>query len=90
MHKLIKIWSKTCNPCLNLNEHFNKVNDKYPLIEIENIELTDTIKKEYNVIKIPLLILYEDTKEISRFQNSNINNVLDWLSMIFNDNEEDF
>lgn len=90
MYKLIKIWSQTCNPCLNLNENFDKVKNKYSTLSLESIELTDNIKKEYNVVKIPLLILYKDSKEISRFQNSNIDNVLDWLSMIFNDNEDDF
>lgn len=81
MYSLIKITSVSCNPCKILTEDFEEVTDTYPELKIEEIELNNTIKENFKVEKVPLLILKENETEISRLQNSRIDKVMEWLKL---------
>lgn len=60
---------------VHINAEFNKSNDWYALDQLEDarvfngyIERAPTIKKEYNVTKVPTLILLYDRKEVMRWE----------------------
>jgi thiol-disulfide isomerase/thioredoxin len=81
MYSLVKITSKTCTPCKILSEDFEEVTETFPELNIEEIELNDTVKEKFKVEKIPLLILTENNNEIGRLQNSRIDKVMEWLKL---------
>jgi thioredoxin-like negative regulator of GroEL len=88
MYSLIKIISNKCTPCKILEEDISEITDTFNFLTINSIEISDSIKEKYNIDKVPLLILMEDNKEISRLQSSDINKVMVWLKLNLISNDD--
>lgn len=64
-----KFGTKYCGDCRRLSMMLKKIN-----INFEEIEINEKIAKELNIQTIPVLIKYENDKEIGRmFGLSNLN-----------------
>ncbi len=68
MKKLLVVSAVWCPSCLILNKHLKKLNED---IEIEitklDYDLDEDIVEEYNVVeKLPVVILLDNDKEVSR------------------------
>jgi|TARA_R110000787_G_scaffold42718_5_gene104979 hypothetical protein len=62
------------NALVHINADFNKSNDWYGLTIVENtkiyngyIDSNPAIKKKYNVVRVPTLILFKDGVEVERW-----------------------
>ena len=62
------------NALVHINAEFNKSNDWYGLTIVENtkiyngyIDSNPAIKKKYNVVRVPTLILFKDGVEVERW-----------------------
>ena len=62
------------NALVHINAEFNKSNDWYGLTIVENtkiyngyIDSNPAIKKKYNVVRVPTLILFKDGQEVERW-----------------------
>lgn len=67
--KIVKITSTWCPSCLIMNNVFNKINKKYPDLEVitYDYDFDEEMVSKYNVGEIlPVLIFMEDDKEIGR------------------------
>jgi len=63
------------NALVHINAEFNKSNDWYGLRVVDNTKIyngyldkTPAIKKKYNVVRVPTLILFKDGQEIERWE----------------------
>ena len=63
------------NALVHINAEFNKSNDWYGLNVVDGVkvyngylETNPAIKDKYNITKVPTLILYQDGKEIERWE----------------------
>ncbi|MBQ9181137.1 MAG: thioredoxin family protein [Bacilli bacterium] len=67
--KIVKITSTWCPSCIIMNNVFNKINKKYPDLEVitYDYDFDEEMVSKYNVGEIlPVLIFMEDDKEIGR------------------------
>ena len=62
------------NALVHINADFNKSNDWYGLTIVQNtkiyngyIDSNPAIKKKYNVVRVPTLILFKDGVEVERW-----------------------
>ena len=62
------------NALVHINAEFNKSNDWYGLTIVHNtkiyngyIDSNPAIKKKYNVVRVPTLILFKDGQEVERW-----------------------
>lgn len=62
------------NALVHINAEFNKSNDWYGLTIVQNtkiyngyIDSNPAIKKKYNVVRVPTLILFKDGVEVERW-----------------------
>ena len=67
--KIIKVGALWCPACLITNKAINKIKEEYPDIVVEELDYDydeDEVSK-YNVgTKLPVLIFFEDSKEVTR------------------------
>ena len=62
---LVDFYANWCGPCKMLSPLVEKVNDEIEVAKVDVDELDD-LAREYGVMSIPCLILFEDGKEQKR------------------------
>ena len=70
----LSVYAYGQNALVHINADFNKSNDWYGLTIVENtkiyngyIDSNPAIKKKYNVVRVPTLILFKDGVEVERW-----------------------
>jgi thioredoxin 1 len=68
MIKCLEFSAIYCNPCKILSQTLNKIQNEYPNINIESIDIDDfpELAKKYNIKSLPTLIFYKDNNEVTR------------------------
>lgn len=67
--KIIKVSALWCPACLITNKAMNKIKEEYPDITIEELDYDydeDEVSKYDVGSKLPVLIFFEDDKEVAR------------------------
>ena len=62
---LVDFYADWCGPCKMMAKTLEKVESDLKVIKI-NVEEFEKLAREYGVMSIPTLILFEDEKEIKR------------------------
>ncbi|MCD6092344.1 MAG: thioredoxin [Bacteroidales bacterium] len=68
---LVDFWAPWCQPCLDQNPILDEIAKEIsPLARVYKVNVNDNrvISDKEGVKNIPLLILYQDSKQIARFQ----------------------
>ena len=82
--RIVKIGSMTCTSCIIMNNVMNKIKNNYS-VEIEELDYDFNDIEKYNVGKIlPVIIFYNDNKEIKRIEGEHSYNEIEG---IINDEE---
>lgn len=66
---LLDFWAPWCGPCMMIGpvlEEISKENDDVVIGKI-NIDNDDVLAQTFNVVSIPTLIYFEDSKKVSNF-----------------------
>ena len=66
---IVDFWAPWCGPCKMFGPIFEKVSNNYDNIKFCKVNVDEdlsNISKEYGVMSIPTLILFEDGKETKR------------------------
>ncbi|HAG15477.1 MAG TPA: thiol reductase thioredoxin [Bacteroidales bacterium] len=70
-YALVDYWAPWCQPCLDQNPMLEEIAKALsPRIKVFKVDINDNrvISNKEGVRNIPLLILYQDSKQIARFQ----------------------
>jgi thioredoxin 1 len=70
-YALVDYWAPWCQPCLDQNPLLEEIAKALsPRIKVFKVDINDNrvISNKEGVRNIPLLILYQDSKQIARFQ----------------------
>lgn len=61
-YKLLDFWAPWCSPCKLMNPIIDKIEQEYPNIEIEriNVDENEAIVEKYGIKTVPTYILEKD------------------------------
>ncbi len=77
--RIVKIGSMTCTSCIIMNNVMNKIKNNYS-IETEELDYDFDDIEKYNVGKIlPVIIFYNDNKEIKRIEGEHSYNEIEGI-----------
>ena len=77
--RIVKIGSMTCTSCIIMNNVMNKIKNNYN-IEVEELDYDFDDIEGYNVGKIlPVIIFYNDNKEIKRIEGEHSYNEIEGI-----------
>lgn len=77
--RIVKIGSMTCTSCIIMNNVMNKVKNNYS-VEVEELDYDFDDIEGYNVGKIlPVIIFYNDNKEIKRIEGEHSYNEIEGI-----------
>lgn len=62
---LVDFYANWCGPCKMLGPVLDKVSDEVKVLKV-NVDENQELAREYGVMSIPCVILFEDGKEIKR------------------------
>lgn len=62
---LVDFYANWCGPCKMLSPELEKVSDEIKILKV-NVDENQDLAKEYGVMSIPCIILFDGGKEIKR------------------------
>ena len=62
---LVDFYANWCGPCKMLGPVLDKISDEIPVMKV-NVDENQELAREYGVMSIPCLILFDQGKEIKR------------------------
>ena len=62
---LVDFYANWCGPCKMLSPVLEKVSDEINVVKV-NVDSNGDLAREYGVMSIPCVILFEDGKEVKR------------------------
>lgn len=62
---LVDFFANWCGPCKMLGPILEKISDEIEVVKVD-VDAYQTLAREYGVMSIPCLILFEEGKEVKR------------------------
>lgn len=62
---LVDFFANWCGPCKMLSPILEKVSDEIEIVKVD-VDAYQDLAREYGVMSIPCLVLFEDGKEVKR------------------------
>ena len=62
---LVDFYANWCGPCKMLGPELEKISDEIKILKV-NVDNNQDLAREYGVMSIPCIILFEDGKEVKR------------------------
>ena len=76
--KLVKISADWCKSCKNVSNVYEILKEEFCDLKYEEVDY-DTIINKQEITKIPMFILYDNNKEVSRIISTSPGEIFTWI-----------